>query len=432
MSLVAGLPDPDLGELVAAAVIPAPGAEPTEEGLRGGAAGAPVQLQDPAPHRAHHARRRSADGHRQDAAVRSGGDDRGPSGRRLGRGGAMITLTNANVFDGRAMLPGRHDVTVDGKRIVSVSEHTASSSGEVVDVGGMTVLPGLITLSPAPRLLQVRDRLRRAARQGAAAGRDDGHRRAHVPSAARERLHRLRRRVLRARHRRAAQDRHRPGHHPRPTHPCLRPPHRHDRRHEQPTALLEGLRDPRRRPRRRRTRRAPQAGPAGDRPRGADDQDLRRRRSRSAQPHDTEHVTGRDRHDRRDRARARSEGPGPRRQPGDDPRVHRARRRRHRPRRRDRRRDHREDGRGRHVLGAQPRLPLEPPRGRLRQAVRGRTRAVRARADDAAPGASRPASASSSATTTAACSARCSPTIRSTTRSATTGASSPSTPPSTG
>ena len=34
MSLVAGLPDPDLGELVAAAVIPAPGAEPTEEGLR--------------------------------------------------------------------------------------------------------------------------------------------------------------------------------------------------------------------------------------------------------------------------------------------------------------------------------------------------------------------------------------------------------------
>ena len=33
-SLVAGLPDPDLGELVVAAVIPAPGAEPTEDGLR--------------------------------------------------------------------------------------------------------------------------------------------------------------------------------------------------------------------------------------------------------------------------------------------------------------------------------------------------------------------------------------------------------------
>jgi acyl-CoA synthetase (AMP-forming)/AMP-acid ligase II len=34
MSFVAGLPDPDLGELVAAAVIPAPGADPTEKALR--------------------------------------------------------------------------------------------------------------------------------------------------------------------------------------------------------------------------------------------------------------------------------------------------------------------------------------------------------------------------------------------------------------
>ena len=29
----------------------------------------------------------------------------------------MVTLTNAQVFDGRAMLPGRHDVTLDGTRI---------------------------------------------------------------------------------------------------------------------------------------------------------------------------------------------------------------------------------------------------------------------------------------------------------------------------
>ena len=33
-SVVAGLPDPEVGELVAAAVVPAPGADPTEEGLR--------------------------------------------------------------------------------------------------------------------------------------------------------------------------------------------------------------------------------------------------------------------------------------------------------------------------------------------------------------------------------------------------------------
>ena len=38
-----------------------------------------------------------------------------------------------------------------------------------------------------------------------------------------------------------------------------------------------------------------------------------------------------------DRARARRQGAGPRGRQGDDPRVHRARRRRHRPRRRDRR-----------------------------------------------------------------------------------------------
>ena len=34
LSLVAGLPDPELGEMVAAAVVPAPGADPTEDGLR--------------------------------------------------------------------------------------------------------------------------------------------------------------------------------------------------------------------------------------------------------------------------------------------------------------------------------------------------------------------------------------------------------------
>jgi imidazolonepropionase-like amidohydrolase len=61
----------------------------------------------------------------------------------------MTTLTNAKVFDGRTLLPGRHDVTVEGKRIQSVSEHTGSLPGsrsdDVVDIAGMTVLPGLIT-----------------------------------------------------------------------------------------------------------------------------------------------------------------------------------------------------------------------------------------------------------------------------------------------
>ena len=82
------------------------------------------------------------------------------------------------------------------------------------------------------------------------------------------------------------------------------------------------------------------AGPRRDRPRRRDHQDLRQlrpRHPRTARP--TQHVARRDRHDRRHRPRARRQGPRPRRRQGDDPRVHRARRRRHRPRRRDRRRD---------------------------------------------------------------------------------------------
>ncbi len=69
----------------------------------------------------------------------------------------MTILTNAHVFDGSAMLPGRHDVRLDGKRIAAVEPHTGAVSGgdddpnrggpaaERIDVGGMTVLPGLIT-----------------------------------------------------------------------------------------------------------------------------------------------------------------------------------------------------------------------------------------------------------------------------------------------
>lgn len=57
----------------------------------------------------------------------------------------MVVLSNARVFDGWTMLPGRHDVTLDGNRIASIVAHTGAVSGDAVDVGGMTVLPGLIT-----------------------------------------------------------------------------------------------------------------------------------------------------------------------------------------------------------------------------------------------------------------------------------------------
>ena len=168
LSFVAGLPDPDLGELVVAAVIPAPGAEPTEDGLRAALRDRLSSFKIPRRIVFITRRRRSADADRQGAPVRPGDDDRGAPGRRPGRGGPMITLTNAHVFDGRAMLPGRHDVTLDGKRIASISEH----AGIVVGRGGRRRrhdrAPRAHQLPPAPRLLQVRDRRRRAARQGAA------------------------------------------------------------------------------------------------------------------------------------------------------------------------------------------------------------------------------------------------------------------------
>jgi imidazolonepropionase-like amidohydrolase len=63
----------------------------------------------------------------------------------------MLTFTNARVFDGRALLPGRQVVTLDGDRIASVAQlGTAPSggqaaNGQTIDLDGMTLMPGLIT-----------------------------------------------------------------------------------------------------------------------------------------------------------------------------------------------------------------------------------------------------------------------------------------------
>ncbi|MDV3127888.1 amidohydrolase family protein [Mycobacterium sp. 21AC1] len=57
----------------------------------------------------------------------------------------MLVLANANVFDGRTMLPGRHTVTVDGNRIEAVSPHPGSVPDGAIDLAGMTLMPGLIT-----------------------------------------------------------------------------------------------------------------------------------------------------------------------------------------------------------------------------------------------------------------------------------------------
>jgi imidazolonepropionase-like amidohydrolase len=57
----------------------------------------------------------------------------------------MLTLTNARVFDGRAVLPGRRSVTLDGNRIVAVEEQPPAGAEQTIDLGGMTLMPGLIT-----------------------------------------------------------------------------------------------------------------------------------------------------------------------------------------------------------------------------------------------------------------------------------------------
>jgi imidazolonepropionase-like amidohydrolase len=57
----------------------------------------------------------------------------------------VLTLTNARLFDGRAMLPGRRSVTLDGNRIASVGEAGQPAAGRVIDADGMTLMPGLIT-----------------------------------------------------------------------------------------------------------------------------------------------------------------------------------------------------------------------------------------------------------------------------------------------
>jgi len=60
----------------------------------------------------------------------------------------MLTFTNARVFDGRKLLPGRHSVSLDGGRIAAIDGALPADGpedGDVIDLAGMTLLPGLIT-----------------------------------------------------------------------------------------------------------------------------------------------------------------------------------------------------------------------------------------------------------------------------------------------
>ncbi|MCV7320284.1 amidohydrolase [Mycolicibacterium confluentis] len=57
----------------------------------------------------------------------------------------MLVITNAKVFDGRKLLPGRHSVTLDGNTITAIDDASPVPPAEVIDAGGMTLMPGLIT-----------------------------------------------------------------------------------------------------------------------------------------------------------------------------------------------------------------------------------------------------------------------------------------------
>jgi imidazolonepropionase-like amidohydrolase len=57
----------------------------------------------------------------------------------------MLVITNATVYDGRKMLPGRHSVTLDGTVISAVDDESTLAPAHVIDAGGMTLMPGLIS-----------------------------------------------------------------------------------------------------------------------------------------------------------------------------------------------------------------------------------------------------------------------------------------------
>jgi len=55
-----------------------------------------------------------------------------------------LAITHATVIDGTGAVIQDGSVIVQGGRIVSIAEGVASTSGTVIDVGGMTVMPGFI------------------------------------------------------------------------------------------------------------------------------------------------------------------------------------------------------------------------------------------------------------------------------------------------
>src|SRR3546814_16534268 len=57
----------------------------------------------------------------------------------------MLSLANAKLFNGQEMLNGRRCVSLDGNRIVAIGEQPPKDAAQVIDLRGMTLMPGMIT-----------------------------------------------------------------------------------------------------------------------------------------------------------------------------------------------------------------------------------------------------------------------------------------------
>jgi imidazolonepropionase-like amidohydrolase len=57
----------------------------------------------------------------------------------------MPTFINARVFDGQHMLPGLRSVRVDRAQVAAIEESIAAEADDLIDVQGMTLMPGMIS-----------------------------------------------------------------------------------------------------------------------------------------------------------------------------------------------------------------------------------------------------------------------------------------------
>lgn len=57
----------------------------------------------------------------------------------------MIQLSNAKVFNGSKMLSGTHTVSIEDGVISAISDQPPTPAGNIIDLAGMTLMPGLIT-----------------------------------------------------------------------------------------------------------------------------------------------------------------------------------------------------------------------------------------------------------------------------------------------